>query len=246
MTAKLPEVYWSLSQLGAGLEALARRSGLSSASVEVPAPPASLCKETRPENLGYWIDSVADWLGVEAEPCTLSYERLDVMQLPGAGISRFLILLPGHGRGRISLLAPDLRTVQFSAAAVRHALCAEVEQPIASEAERLLEEAGITGSRRESARTAMVGDRLRGQEVGGCWLLRASPGADFWRQIKRARMQGGLALLLAGHGVNYVLLILSWWLIGRGALAGHLDRGWLFAWALILLTLVPFRWLNTW
>jgi len=255
VTEKLPEVYWSLSQLGAGLEALARRSGLSSASVEVPAPPGSLCKETRPENLGYWIDSVADWLGVEAEPCTLSYERLDgmlegagpaVMQLPGAGISRFLILLPGHGRGRISLLAPDLRTVQFSAAAVRHALCAEVEQPIASEAERLLEEAGITGSRRESARAAMVRDRLRGQEVGGCWLLRASPGADFWRQIKRARMQGGLALLLAGHGMNYVLLILSWWLIGRGALAGHLDRGWLFAWALILLTLVPFRWLNTW
>src|SRR5580704_19596882 len=120
MTEGLHELCWSLSQLGAGLEALARRSGLSSASVEVPAPPASLCKETRRENLGYWIDSVADWLGVEAEPCTLSYERLDgmlegagpaVVQLPGAGISRFLILLPCHGRGRISLLAPDLQTL---------------------------------------------------------------------------------------------------------------------------------------
>src|SRR5580700_11602626 len=143
MTAKLPEVYWSLSQLGAGLEALARRSGLSSASVEVPAPPASLFKEARGENLGYWIDSVADWLGVEAEPCTLSYERLGemlegagpaVVQLPGAENSRFLMLLPSRARGRISLLAPDLRTEQLPNAAVRQALCADVEQPITSEA----------------------------------------------------------------------------------------------------------------
>src|SRR5437773_921429 len=44
----------------------------------------------------------------------------------------------------------------------------------------------------------------------------------------------------------YPLLIVAWWLIGRAALAGHLDNGWLLAWALILLTLVPFRVLSTW
>jgi ATP-binding cassette subfamily B protein len=255
MTGKLQELCWPIARLGAGLEALARRSGLSAAAVQVPAPPASLSTATGREHLGYWIDSVADWLGVEAEPCTLSYERLGemlegcgpaVVQLPGAGNSRFLMLLSSRSRGRISLLAPDLRTEQLPTAEVRQALCADVEQPITSEAERLLEEAGITGSRREAARAAMVRDRLRGREVGGCWLLRASPGADFWSQAKRARLHYGLALLLAGHGAEYFFLILSWWLIGRGALAGHLDRGWLFAWALILLTLVPFRWLNTW
>jgi ATP-binding cassette subfamily B protein len=238
MIENLHELCWPLAQLGAGVEALARRSGLSSAAVEVPAPHASLSTEAGRENLGSWIDSVADWLGVEAEPCTLSYESLNgmlegagpaVVQLPGKGISRFLMLLPSRGRGRISLLAPDLRTAQLSTATVRHALCAEVEQPIAGEVERLLEEAGITGSRSHAARAVMVRDRLRGREVGGCWLLRAC-----WAQ------------LLAGHGTEYFFLILSWWLVGRGALAGHLDRGWLFAWALILLTLVPFRWLNTW
>jgi ATP-binding cassette subfamily B protein len=255
MNGKLQELCWPLARLGAGLEALARRSGLSAAAEQVPAPPASLSTATGREHLGYWIDSVADWLGVEAEPCTLSYERLSemlegagpaVVELPGAGNSRFLMLLPSRSRGRISLLAPDLRTEQLPTAVVRQALCADVEQPITSEAEQLLEEAGITGSRREAARAALVRDRLRGREVGGCWLLRASPGADFWSQAKRARLHNGLALLLAGHGAEYFFLILSWWLIGRGALAGHLDRGWLFAWALILLTLVPFRWLNTW
>jgi len=43
-----------------------------------------------------------------------------------------------------------------------------------------------------------------------------------------------------------LLLITSWWLIGRAALSGHLDHGWLLAWALILLTLVPFHVFGTW
>jgi ATP-binding cassette subfamily B protein len=51
---------------------------------------------------------------------------------------------------------------------------------------------------------------------------------------------------VVSFAAEYFLLIISWWLIGRAALSGHLDHGWLFAWALILLTLVPFRVLGTW
>ena len=45
---------------------------------------------------------------------------------------------------------------------------------------------------------------------------------------------------------EYALWILSWWLIGKGALEGTFDSGWLLAWALLLLTIVPFRLLSTW
>jgi ATP-binding cassette subfamily B protein len=51
---------------------------------------------------------------------------------------------------------------------------------------------------------------------------------------------------VASFAAEYFLLILSWWLIGLSVLSGHLDHGWLLAWALILLTLVPFRVLSTW
>jgi ATP-binding cassette subfamily B protein len=255
MRENLNEFCWPLSRLGTGLEALARRSGLSPAAVPVPPPPVSLSSETGRGKIGGWIDSVADWLGVEAEQSTLSYAALEtilksagpaVLELPGRGTFRFLILLPLHGRGGVTLLAPDLRTAQLPTKLVHQALCAELEESFAREADQLLEEAGITGARRESARAGLVRDRLLGYEVGGCWLLRPSPGSSFWSQVKRKRIQFGLALLLAAHGVEYLLLIVSWWLIGRGALAGHLDRGWLLAWALILLTMVPLRWLNTW
>jgi ATP-binding cassette subfamily B protein len=43
-----------------------------------------------------------------------------------------------------------------------------------------------------------------------------------------------------------LLLLLSWWIVGRGALNGWLDWGSLLAWALLLLTLVPFRLLAIW
>jgi ATP-binding cassette, subfamily B, bacterial len=255
MKENLNTLCWPLSQLGTGLEALSRRSGLGPAAVEVPAPPISLSSATGREALDRWIESAAGWLGVEAEPSMVSYEGLErmvetagpaVLELPGMNTSRFLLLLPRRRRGRVSVLAPDLRTVHLSTEEVRHTLCVELEQPVAREADQLLEEAGITGARREAARTALVRDRLRTREISGCWLLRQSPGANFWSQVKRKRLHHGLALLLTAHGVEYFLLIFSWWLIGRAALAGHLDYGWLLAWGLILLTLVPFRWFSTW
>src|SRR5205807_10386190 len=41
-------------------------------------------------------------------------------------------------------------------------------------------------------------------------------------------------------------MLLGWWMIGRGALEGRLDRGWLVAWALVIFTQIPFAALTTW
>jgi len=48
------------------------------------------------------------------------------------------------------------------------------------------------------------------------------------------------------HAAQYGLWLLAWWVVGQRALAGGLDRGWLLAWALLLLTLVPLRLLVIW
>jgi ATP-binding cassette subfamily B protein len=67
-----------------------------------------------------------------------------------------------------------------------------------------------------------------------------------WRQVRQARLPRHLLVLIGAHTVQYFLLLLSWWLVGRGALEGRLDLGWLLAWGLILLTTVPFRLLMIW
>jgi ATP-binding cassette subfamily B protein len=258
MNEHLPTLFWSPSQLGSGLEALARRSKLQPSPVQVPHPPSSIASldnsaESR-DALNQWIESAAAWLGLEAEPSTVTYEGLErlienagpaVLQLPGSSAPRFLFLLP-RNRGRVSLLAPDLRAVPLQLEAVRALLCRTLEETVAPEVDGLLNEAGIPEARCGAARAALLLERLRTKEVGGCWLIRQSPGAGFSSQVNRAHLPRRLGILLLAHAAEYLLLIVSWWLIGRAALSGHLDNGWLLAWALILLTLVPFRVLSTW
>ena len=258
MNEHLPTLFWSPSQLGSGLEALARRSKLQPSPVQVPHPPSSIASldnsaESR-DALNQWIESAAAWLGLEAEPSTVTYEGLErlienagpaVLQVPGSSAPRFLFLLP-RNRGRVSLLAPDLRAVPLQLEAVRALLCRTLEETVAPEVDGLLNEAGIPEARCVAARAALLLERLRTKEVGGCWLIRQSPGAGFSSQVNRAHLPRRLGILLLAHAAEYLLLIVSWWLIGRAALSGHLDNGWLLAWALILLTLVPFRVLSTW
>ncbi len=258
MKQDLPTLFWSLSELGSGLEALARRSELQPSPVQVPNPPGLISSlgdsAARRDALNRWIESAATRLGLEAEPSAVPYEGLErlienagpaVLQVPGSDTPRFLFLLP-RNRGRVSVLAPDLRTVPLQLEALRAMLCHKLEETVAPEVDGLLNQAGIPERRRSVARAALFLERLRTRELAGCWLLRQSPGADFWSQAKRIHLPRRLAMLLVAHAAEYLLLIVSWWLIGRAALAGHLDNGWLFAWALILLTLVPFRVLSTW
>jgi len=258
-----PAPFWSLSQLGSGLEALARRSKLEPSVVPVPDPPSSLAAWDNPaasrDALDQWIESAANWLGVEAEPSAVPYEGLEqllesagpaVLQVPGNGPLRFLFLLSRtlfpRARGRIAVLAPDLSTVSLPIEAARTLLCSALEETVVPEVDRLLNEIALPDGRRRAARAALLHERLRAKEVGGCWLLRQSPGAGFWSQAKRLHLPRRLGALVVSFAAEYFLLILSWWLIGQAVLSGHLDNGWLIAWALILLTLVPFRVLSTW
>ncbi len=256
-------VLWSLAELGSGLEALARRSKLEPSTVQVPHPPSSLASldnsASSRDPLSQWIESAGNWLGLEAEPSVVPYEGLEkllenagpaVLQVPGNGPPRFLFLLPRslfpRRRGHIAVLAPDLRTVSLRLDTARTLLCCALEETVAPEVDRLLDETGIPEARRGTARSALLLERLRTKEVGGCWQLRQSPGATFWSQAKRAGLPRRLGALLVVHAAEYFLLITSWWLIGRAALSGHLDNGWLLAWALILLTMVPFHVFGTW
>jgi ATP-binding cassette subfamily B protein len=258
MKEDLSALFWSLSELGSGLEALARRSKLQPSPVQVPHPPSSIAfledSAASRDALNQWIESAATWLGLEAEPSALPYEGLErlvgnagpaVLQVPGNGAPRFLFLLP-RNRGPVSVLAPDLRTVPLPLEAVRALLCHTLEETVAPEVDGLLNDAGIPDARRGVARAALLLERLRTKEVGGCWQLRQSPGATFWSQAKGAGLPRRLGTLLVAHAAEYFLLITSWWLIGRAALSGHLDNGWLLAWALILLTVVPFHVYGTW
>jgi ATP-binding cassette subfamily B protein len=253
--SELAALTWPLSRLGEALEALGRQSGLSPSPIQTPSPPEAFALAgNEDDELDDWLEAVASQMRLEVEPAEAPYAEADrlvrtagpaLLRVPGGGDPRFLCVL-GGGRRVVSLLGPDRVVHRVRLEVVRTALCRNFEAPLASEVDRLLDEAEVPLGRRTRARAAILRQRLSAARLRGCWLLRLPPGARFWDQLSHARQPRRLLGLVGAHALQYLLWILSWWMVGRAALAGRFDRGWLTAWALILLTLVPFQLLVTW
>jgi ATP-binding cassette subfamily B protein len=244
---------WPLARLGEALETVARHCGLPLHRRETPTPPAGLARDDAAE-LGRWIETAAAWLGLEAEPVEASYAEVAglvrragpaLLRLPGTGGPCFLALLRGTQRTAI-LLGPDLAVHRCPLEAVCAALCKDLEAPLQADVERLLDEVGVAGRRRVRVQGALLRQRLSAARLGDYWLLRLPAGTPFWRQLRHAGVWSRLLTLLSVYAMQYSLWLLSWWLLGQGALQGRLDHGWLLAWGLLLLTLVPLRMLVTW
>ncbi len=246
---------WPASRLGEAVECLAQKGGLLPHSVE-PAPPPGNLELASDEMIGRWVDVAAERLGLEAEPTESSYAQVEqlvhgagpaILRLPGdlyRGEPCFLALLKG-GRRRVSVVGPDQAVRHVRSGVIRDVLCHELESPWVEPIGQMLAEAGVSEQRRARAVTIILREQLGSERVGGCWILRMSPGANFMSQTRRARLFRPLLALVGAHTVQQMLQIFAWWVIGRGALQGRFDWAWLVAWALILLTAIPFQLLVT-
>jgi ABC-type multidrug transport system fused ATPase/permease subunit len=249
----LDTLSWPLPRLGEALEALARASNLAPRAVEVPLSPGGLAWDSS-EALGSWIEATASVLGLEAERVEVPYAEVErlvrsagpaLLSLPSGDGPHFLALLGGRRRV-VSVLGPDRIVHRLQPEVIYAALCQGLEPLLAVRVDQLLREANVPKRRQARAREAILRERLSPVRIDGGWLLRLPPSAGIWRQMRQMRLPRHLLRLVGAHTVESLLLLLSWWVVGRGALAGRLDQGWLLAWALLLLTIVPFRLLAMW
>jgi ATP-binding cassette subfamily B protein len=242
----LSNLAWPASQLGEAMKALARNIGLVTDAAELPNPPSSRQRQ------GEWIEAAAERLSLEAEEVGALYGEVEPMisaaapallRLPG---ERGFLAVAGSSHGKVSLLTPGLTVRRIPLETVRLLLCREHEEPLSDEVDELLLQAGVPLSRLPAARAAILSERLRQVWINNCWLLRLTPGAGFVKQLRQARLPRLLGALAGSYAFQFGLGILAWWVLGRGLLGGHLDPGWLIAWALLLVTAVPFRLLAVW
>jgi ATP-binding cassette subfamily B protein len=253
MTTRLDNLTWPESRLGEALEAVARTGRLKPRQVDVPPPPQGV-SSSNGHGLNSWIAEAAARLGVEAEEVESPYGTVHrfitgvgpaLFRLPHNGRARFLAIT-GCDERQATVIPPDGDACQVDAAAVESAVCRSLEDMLAEPVDRLLAEAGVPANRRKRAQEAILRERLGRLPVSGCWLLRPQPGSSFWGQFKEARLPRFLALMLGSHAVHHTLMILSWWVIGRGALQGRLDAGWLLAWVLLVFTMIGPRLVTIW
>lgn len=244
---------WPVARLGEAIESLARKCGLTSKQIETPVAPENLAL-MGDEAIRRWIEMAAGWLNIEAEPVTVNYPEAGrfitssapaLLQLSFEREPRLLLVLASNSRS-VSLLCPDLTICKLSPEAVRLGLCDNLERPLRPAIERLLKAAGVSKGEVERTQTLILNELLKSSSVSGCWIVRLLPGVSFWQQLRQAGLARRLMTIVAAYSLQYLLMILSWWLIGEGALRGRVEFGWLIAWALLLLSIVPFQLLATW
>jgi len=248
--ADLMAITWEGRRVGEALEAAAKYCAQPSA-VLTTTPSPEVVKGEEPY-LSRWLDTAGASLGVEVESVETEYRDVEQLIRSGAPAllrieekSRIVVLIGGSHR-RVRVLGPDRRAHRVAVEDLRAALCQKIEDPVLARIESLLDAAGVTGRRRCRVRKALLKEHLGPETVAGCWFVRQEPGTPFHRQLSRAGLVviGGLAV--AAHVAQFLGLILAWWIIGRGALSGDLDSGWVAAWALLLLTMVPLQMATTW
>lgn len=230
------EITWPSSRAGEALEVLSRETGMSGAS------PAGLRTED--------VAREAAGLGWEAEAVDVSYPEAESLVRSCAPA---LLRLPGDRvlpvvrcrRERLTVASPaGLRRVPVSR--VVRELRSSLEEMAGPGVERLVDRAGVKGGRRERARAALLERRLQRHRLDCGWLLRLPPGSSFPAQARQAGLHRDFFGFVAAYAVSYALLLASWWALGAGVLRGRLVWDGLLAWALLLVTLIPFRLASVW
>jgi ATP-binding cassette subfamily B protein len=252
MNSELENLLWPISQLGEAMRAVARRCNLSVNDREVSGPPAAI--QLNQPAMNEWVETAADFLGFEAEAVEATYAEVEKL-LRGAGPAllllregKILAVIKSDAR-RATILTPDLKSHRAPVATICSALRRPHETKVEGEVERLLVNAGTPKRRLARARAAVLREQLGQRRISGGWLLRTPPSANFWRQLSEAGLARSLASIFGLRFIHYALLIVAWGVLGRGAFNGQFDRGhlgWLIAWALLLLTAVPFHLLAEW
>ena len=156
----------------------------------------------------------------------------------------FLILSP-HPR-QCAVLTPDLKTVRLTADAVAEAFRAPIAMDYRQPAEHLLSVTDLPPARREKAVQALITSWMGVEILTMGWLLRASPGAGPGTHIRQSRIIPEIAGWLAAYVLQDGLFLLAWWLIGRVVMDGQTDPGWVWAWALLLISIIPFQLASGW
>jgi ATP-binding cassette, subfamily B, bacterial len=255
MTVDLDQCCWPVSKLGDALVVVAHSTGLLRESTGAPdASPNVSCADNG--ELTRWMRSAVAAFDMEPEVAEITYSELErslprvapaLIKLPGLGESCFLPVIGGR-KGLVRVLSPDLVTYKLPVDQIRRKLCMNIDAQLRQNIEQILNAAGprISKQERETMCAAILQDQLGGAIIPGVWLLRPSPSAPFFAQIRNAGLFRPITGLISSYAIQYILGILAWWIMGYAVIEGRLDAGWLVAWALVILTCLPFQLLTTW
>jgi ATP-binding cassette, subfamily B, bacterial len=228
------DVTWPSELAGDALLLAARRAGLpvAAAGGVLPRPTAAALASQEA-----WVSALAGLLALEVSRHDVPYgdlgnvlRRAGLALVPAAG--RLLVVV----RGRV--LAPDGRVTRVAPRALLEAACGPLETAARERLEPVLAAAGLDGRARHAAAAALLGEELADAAVPVC-EVRLPPTAPALALARSAGLLSGAVRLVLLDALALAVFLLSWRVLGASLLVGRSSPGWLVAWALLLLTLVP-------
>jgi ATP-binding cassette subfamily B protein len=234
---------WPDSRLGDALTMLARHTGFHSDTTGVRSPENDSVLES-------WVEWGAKKLGCEAHLLEIPFRDLESElatahpALVRLSAGSFLLLV-GANRHKLRVLTPARRLARISIRDLAGAIREPRERGPRTQFEKVLNEVGIPHSKQARTLRLLMDDQSGGRPFRGCWILRPQAGESTIRSLGEANSLQHGAALMATHLVQYLIWLVSWAILGSLSLSGHLDRGWLTAWALLLVTFIPFQLLVT-
>ena len=242
---------WPLERLADGILALARQARLP---VELGASPETFRRRVDGlldvDDATDVVQSISRAYALDADSTEILYPDLDAFLRSGGpavilvpGEARFWLIARGASR-HVTVIAPNGETKSVDAVLFKKSWYRDQTCQLETDFSELFERLSLDPSRAERARDHLLSDKLREEPIPGVWLVRLATHRPLLELTRRFGLTRDLAMFLGVYSAEYALLLISWWLLGEGALSGSFDRGWLWAWALVLLSSIPLHLLS--
>ncbi len=243
--------FWPMERLGEALAELSHNAALTQTNGDRgPVPtPNSLSEFT----VGLWLQSAASRLGVEAFRVRLEYQDLasvlrttepTIICVPGPEI-RYIAVQHGDSEW-VHLLGADFVLRRVEPTLLLRLLGGELEASHAGPLSSAFDMFGIDPACQVGVKNQLTRFLLARRGVTHAWEIRLASGRSVITQLVALGLGWRLGLLCLAHVVQHLLFLLAWWVIGRAALTGSLNRDWLLGWTLILATIIPFQLMASW
>ncbi|HEX7597409.1 MAG TPA: ABC transporter ATP-binding protein, partial [Polyangia bacterium] len=240
---------WPASRLGGALVAVAERLFPQRRTPHLSDPPADI--GDGPALAGF-VEDAASQLGLEVESVDARAKSTEALLAEGgpvlaaaAGAAQFFILLGRDRRGRVvDVLGPDRVVYRLAVADLDACLDDEPSGPSGKAFGRFCATVGLAPREQEKARR-ILGSTAESTRSAVGWSLHPAA-SSLGERFQQAGARRVVGTALVSYLTAFALMLGSWWLLGAAALQGHLERGLLLAWAMLLLTFVACRASGVW
>ncbi len=238
-SALVPEVH-----LGRVMFDLARAVGFSPRLLPPPSPPAEALANRM--LLDRWVESAAEYFGVEAEPVEGRFSELDemvakmapcVLRLPDGKGGHGIVAVVESARSHVVVLLRGQARRKVASSEVLAALRKPIERELAPTVMRWTENLPLSDAGRRRAWGALLVQIAGQRSVPGAYLLRPRPGASFPAQLRHSGDLRRFGVFVVLTIVQVLLAILGWSSLFDAALGGKLDKSTLLRWSLLALSI---------